>query len=427
MSSVSLKHGSRSVMIDVDGFDLLGVLEPTSVPTSDAEAVAAVDDALGSPIGSPALEELALGAKTAAIFVSGKDRVTRADVFMPRLIDVLVRAGLERSDISVFMATGTHVAFRQQDRPLVLGPSFPDDIRVIGHDCTDRDAQVELGTTSFGNRVLVNRAAYEHDVKVLTGRITHHYFAGFTAGRKAVLPGVSALETIQFNHRLVLSGPPEHPRHPDVGNGSIERNPVHLDMLEGARMFEPTFIVNTVIGADHQVSRVVAGDLAQAHAAGCATVAETFEVAIDRRAELAIGSCGGAPYDCSFMQALKTLMNTSACVADGGAFLLLAECPEGIKPDFLRWEHGPSLTEFAQQVVSDYDLTGHNTYLLREILERIDVILVSDCPQGEVERLGLVATRTLEEGLRAATERLGTQAPTTYLIPYGNITVVSAG
>ena len=220
MSSVSLKHGSRSLVIDVDDFDLLGVLEPASEPTSssDAEAVAAVDEALGSPIGSAG----AGGAR--ARRDDGRDlRLGQGPGHARRPLHAATdrRAGPSRDPPQRHLRLHGNRHARpvpRADRPLVLGPSFPDDIRVIGHDCTDRDAQVELGTTSFGNRVVVNRAAYEQDVKVLTGRITHHYFAGFTAGRKAVLPGVSALGTIQFNHRLVLSGPPEHPRHPDVGN-----------------------------------------------------------------------------------------------------------------------------------------------------------------------------------------------------------------
>jgi nickel-dependent lactate racemase len=412
--------------VDPDPLDLVAILTPAPFATGDGDGAASVERALSSPIGSPSLAQLAAGARSAAILVSGKDRITRADVFMPPLLRVLREVGIAPDRTTVSMATGTHVRFRDEDRPVVLGPGFDPRIRVVGHDCTDRANQVELGTTSRGNRIVVNREVYEHDVKVLTGRITHHYFAGFTAGRKSVLPGVSALETIRFNHRLVLSGSSEHPRHPEVRNGSLDGNPVHLDMLEAAAMFQPTFVLNTVIGTDHEVGHVVGGDVRAAHEVGCGLVADAFEVHLGRRADLAIGSCGGAPYDCSFMQSLKTLMNTADCVTDGGVFLLLAECPEGIKPEFLRWEHGSSLPDFARQVVADYDLTGHNTFLLREIFARIRVILVSACPSEQVERIGMIAAATYEEGLARALELLETRTPSTYVIPHGNVTVVEA-
>ena len=409
--------------MDLDGLDVLGVLRPRPRP-GRALGPGDVRAALDRPMDSPPLAELARGARTAAVLVSGKDRITRADVFMPPLVETLRAAGVAARDVTVFIATGTHVRFRPEDRPVVVGRDLHPEIRVVGHDCMDGSTHVELGTTSFGNRVAVNRDAYERDVKVLTGRITHHYFAGFTAGRKAVLPGVSAFDTIRYNHEMVLSGFDGQARHPEVRNGSLEENPVHLDMVEAARMFEPTFVLNTVVDTDHQVAGIFAGDLLRAHAEGCALVADSFEVEIDRRADLAVASCGGAPYDCSFMQALKTLMNMHACVRDGGTFVLLAECPEGIKPEFLRWEHGVPLPQFARRVHADYDLTGHNTYLLREIAQRIDVVLVSGCPTEQVERLGLRPAGTVEEGLAWGRRTSGTPDPTAYVIPFGNVTVL---
>jgi nickel-dependent lactate racemase len=420
---IALGYGAQQLPVDLGSAEVLRVLEPgpfEDAPQSDQLVAAALQE----PIGSAPLADLASGARTAAILVSGKDRVTGAETFMAPIVDTLTGAGVPMEGITAYMATGTHIPFRPEDRSRVLGPDLDPAVRVVPHDCVDPRLHVDLGPTSLGNRVVVSRGAYEHDVKVLTGRITHHYFAGFTAGRKAVLPGVSALSTIEFNHRLVMSGSDGHPRHPRARNGILEGNPVHQDMVEGATLFQPTFVLNTVVDTRGRVTHAFGGDTFAAHAEGCRVVADLFEVPVDRPAELVVGSPGGAPYDCSFVQALKTLMNTHEAVADGGAFLLLAECPEGIKPEFLQWERGVRFDRLAETVRSHYNLTGHNTVLLREILERITVVLVSACPPDEVAQLGLQPASTWRAGLDHALRAVGSSRPSTYVVPFGNVTVV---
>ena len=332
------------------------------------------------------------GARSAVILVSGKDRVARADAYMPPLVETLTASGVPTSSITVMMATGTHVRFTEADLVTIFGPDYDRDLQYVAHDCQDEAALITLGETSYGHPVRVNRQAYEADVKVLTGRLTHHYFAGFTAGRKSVLPGVSAYDAILGNHKMVMSGTGEDAVPPEVRNGNLKGNPIHLEMMEAAALFDPTFVVNTVLNVDHELTYVAAGDWRTAHAEGCAVVAEHFEQHVAEPAELVIGSCGGDPYDCSFIQALKTLMNTHHAVADGGTYLLLGECPEGIKKGFLDWPSDLSLPDLAEAVRADYNLSGHNTYLLRRLLSRIDVVFVSACPPEDVALHGLHAS-----------------------------------
>ena len=383
-----------------------------------------IEAALDLPIASPPLEDLARRGRSAAILVSGKDRVTRADVFLPLLLRRLRKAGIQAADVTVFMATGTHVRFSPADRAAVFGAGLPPEVRVVAHDCRARERLVRLGASRFGNDIWVSREAYEADVKILTGRIAHHYFAGFTAGRKAVLPGVSGLETIQRNHRLVLSGGGEDPRHPNARSGRLEGNPVHEEMLEAAALFRPTFALNTVLNTDHELTHVFCGDPVAAHEAGCRAVGELFSIGIREPSPAVVASPGGDPYDCSFMQALKTVMQASACVADGGGMLLVARCPEGILPGFLRWGGERPLPELAREILANYDLTGHNTYLLRAALRRIAVVLVSDCPPAQVSALGLVPAASVEEGWDLLRRRIGEPAPAYYAVPYGNVTSI---
>lgn len=419
----ALGYGTMQVLLDPAPLRVLDVVRPRpTAPPKPARAL--VEDALARPFGAPPFAEVVRGARSAVILVSGKDRVARADAYLPPLVRALTEAGVPKSEITVMMATGTHVRFTEADLGIIFGAGYDPALRYVAHDCMDDAALVTLGETSYGHAVRVNRQAYEADVKILTGRLTHHYFAGFTAGRKSVLPGVSAYAAILANHKLVVSGSDGQVVPPEIRNGNLAGNPVHEEMVEAAALYAPTFLVNTVLNSDHALTHVFAGDWQSAHAEGCRVVADHFEKHTGAQAELAVGSCGGDPYDCSFIQALKTLMNTHHCVADGGTYLLLAACPEGIKKGFLDWPRDVSLPELADLVRTQYNLSGHNTYLLREILNRIRVVLVSTCPREAVAHMGFVPASSPEEGLRLALERVP-EKPETYIIPYGNITVVN--
>jgi len=417
----SFCYGSQVWTPTLDAAGCVGVLKP--VTRSVVEPKNIILEALASPKGTPSLASMVSSQQSVAILVSGKDRVTAASLYLPLLLEELHRGGVAPSNITVFMATGTHVPFEEKDRAVVLGASFPSVIPVIPHNCHDEDNMVTLGSSRNGNPIRVNRCAYEHDVRILTGRITHHYFAGFTAGRKSVLPGVASFETIKRNHELVLSGEGGRSRHHLADNGCLDGNPVNDEMMEAAKLFRPEFIFNTILDTDHDIVSVVAGSH-EAHRLGCQQVDEMFTVTAARPAEAAVASCGGAPYDCSFMQSIKTLMNTHRCVSDDGVMLLLAQCPEGILPGFLAWPRNGSLEDLAERVHANYDLTGHNTYLLREILQRIRVVLVSSCPPEDVRALGFHYAASCDEGLELLYQLAGTSSPEYYLIPHGNVTNV---
>jgi nickel-dependent lactate racemase len=274
-------------------------------------------------------------------------------------------------------------------------------VRCLGHDCR-KDEVTSLGTTSFGTPVLFNRRVLEAEVKVLTGRIVPHYFAGFAGGRKALLPGVAGFPTILANHRLTLG--PVRGIHPEVRACSLERNPVHLDMVEAARMAHPEFCLNTLLDTDHRMIGAVAGDAEAAHLEGCRQADRMFRLTVEEPVDVLITSAGGLPYDCNFMQALKAVFNVQDVVRPGGAILWVAECAGGINPGFLQWAvHGD--TDLDHAVRSNYTLTGHNSLMLRSLISRVDVALWSSLPAEAVSRLGLHPVRSLDEGLAWVRQR----------------------
>jgi nickel-dependent lactate racemase len=286
----------------------------------------------------------------------------------------------------------------------------------------DREAMLDLGVTSHGTPILFNRFVCEADVRILTGRILPHYFAGFSGGRKALLPGVAGFDTIVANHRLTL-----HPRrglHPQTRPAVLDGNPVHLDMLEATRALGPEFTLNTILDTEHHLIDVVAGDVEQAHLDGCARVDRMFHRRIAAPVDALVTSAGGSPYDCNFMQALKAVMNVANVVRDGGAILWLAECTHGIHPGFLEWAAIARDQDLEAAVRSQYNLRGHNTLMLRELTRRLEIALCSRLRDEDVRQMGFHPVRDLASGLAWLSDQLGDDY-TWMSVPNGNVTCAS--
>ena len=362
-------------------------------PTPPDNAAALVRSALANPIGSPPLREIARGRRRVAILGPGKDRVAGVSILLPVLLDELNAAGVPDEAVEITLATGTHARHTAGDFAAIVGADVAARIRWRHHDARAAVEQADLGTTRAGTPIRLDRAIIDADLKILTGRIIPHYFAGFGGGRKAILPGVAGLDTILANHRLTLD-PGGTGFHPGVRPCSLAHNPVHLDMLEAAGRVEGTFVVNTLLDADHQLVGVVAGGLAAAHETGCRLAGSMLRRRVTQPFDAVIGVAGGWPYDIDFIQALKTAFNIAAVVRPGGALLWIAECAGGIKEGFDHWAGIPDDGALNRAVRARYNLAGHNAIRLRELCRRVRVALWSDLPADAVRRLGLVPIRS---------------------------------
>jgi nickel-dependent lactate racemase len=424
LCSVRLKYGSNEIDVPISKGRWLGECVPQHAGGLDAPDDA-IRSSLRSPIGSPALRDIARGGRTAAILISARDRVTGSERFVKLIADELNAARIPDDAIRVYLATGTHLRQTEEDIRGLLGDECRERLAVVHHDPRDAANLVDLGTTSLGTPIAINRGVYESDVKILTGRIAHHYFAGFSGGRKAIAPGVAGFDTILSNHRRVMAGDGSG-RNPNAAAGALVNNPVHIDMLEIARAAAPSFCVNTVLNVDHEITHVFAGDYHLAHERGCALVERMFRVRPPSRAEIVVASCGGWPYDISFMQVIKTIVSAADAVADGGVLVVLGQCARGLEAGFLDWFAYASLDDLRQAVLARYNLKGHNSYWIREIQERIRIVLMSDLPPDDVAVLGLVPATDPSAAMRTAYE-LACADPSILVVPHGNTTVFSEG
>jgi nickel-dependent lactate racemase len=416
-----LRYGAGTLSVELpSGMAVEQWAAPAATASPSEEEVVA--GALDRPVGTAPLLRLAAGARRVAILVSGKDRVAGARVYLPVLLERLRRAGVTDSAVEIVCATGTHARHTAEDVRALVGNEVAARVRFRAHDCDARDGFVDLGYTSRGTPVLLDRAVVEADLRILTGRITHHYFAGFSGGRKSLLPGVAARPTIVANHRLVLDFSAGCHVHPAVFGGNLAGNPVHEDMVEAAHRAGPSFVLNTVLDAAERIRHAVAGEIEAAHEEGCRAAASLATFHPEPPADLVVASTGGYPGDINFIQSVKTVFNHQDAVEPGGVFVLVAEAAGGILAGMREWMRIPDRELLGVAIEARYDLAAHNTLMLRDLLATRRVIVVSRLPAAHVLELGLTPAESIPEALEAAYRLLGGRPARVRLIHHGNTT-----
>ena len=300
---------------------------PCAVMTSRVDELTAGDgaalvaQALSAPIGSAPLRELAKGKKNAVLILSDHTRPVPSRDIVPAMLAEM-RAENPKIDITLLVATGFHRATTEAELEKKLGKEIFSRERIVVHDCTDPEQNVTIGTLPSGGPCVIDKLAAETELLVSEGFIEPHFFAGFSGGRKSVLPGVSSRETVLANHcgEFIAS---EKAR-----TGILEGNPIHRDMDAAAKMAKLAFIVNVVINEEKKTVAAFAGDPEKAHLEGCAYLRKFCGVkAIP--GDIVVTTNGGAPLDQNLYQCVKSLTAAEASANPGAVLILCAECADG--------------------------------------------------------------------------------------------------
>jgi nickel-dependent lactate racemase len=369
----------------------------------------------------PSLESFCRGVKRALVVVSDRTRVTGAKVYLPLLTNFLLEHGLNEDGIEILVATGMHTPAGMQTLAEFLPAEVLGRFRVSEHDCNLKDAHCRAGRTTRGTDVYLNKKSFQAELVVITGSIGLHYFAGYRGGRKSILPGIAAFETICSNHRLTIPG--DKGFHPSCRNGSLTGNPVHEDMVEVLPMIPRSFLFNTITDVSGSIVNVFAGDPVEAHLRGCDSFRKDAEVVADERADCVIVSCGGYPRDSTLIQAHKAMENVSPVLKEGGSMVVLAECRDGIGSNTLMsWFEDRSLPHVRQKLVSNYTLHGHTALSMMEKLSRFKMYLVSALKDDVVASTGLVPARSAENALEEILSKSGREL-STFVFPEGSETL----
>jgi nickel-dependent lactate racemase len=407
--SITLKlkiaYGRDGLPIEVPDENLYRVLETSFVPGLEAP-FESILDSLQNPIGSKALRELAGSSANVVIVVSDKTRPVPSGLLLPPIIDELNRAGVDRSDITILVATGLHRPNTREELVEMLGREVVDTISIINHDARDRESLVHLGKTKSGTPIWLNRVLYESDFRILTGYIEPHFFAGYTGGRKAILPGCAGQDTIGHNHGA------SHIGHPKARYGVTDGNPIYEDAVEVAEKVGVDFIVNVTLNRNKEITRVFSGHVFQAHNEGVKFISEKCRVNIPEEVDIAITNNSGYPLDLNLYQAVKGMTTPENVIRQGGEIIMAAECSEGIghhtfedmileagtPENFLKQVHSPGFFVVDQWQVQ----------VLARILSKARISLYSENLDDEqVRRMWLNPLESVEEGIQQGLDRLG--------------------
>ncbi|MBI5396086.1 MAG: nickel-dependent lactate racemase [Verrucomicrobia bacterium] len=301
------------------------VIEPSPVAGLPDER-AAFAAALEQPIASPPLRAMVRPDDRICIVFSDITRATPNERIIPWLLAELERLGARRERITLLNGLGTHRPNSKAELEKLLTPQVVADYRVVNHEPASDAALVEVGVTRAGNRALLNRHLVEADLRLITGFIEPHFFAGFSGGPKGVMPGVAGQRTVERNHGAAMIA------HPNATWGVTFGNPLWEEMLEVAQMVNRRlFLINVTLNEAKQITRVFAGDLVEAHRAGCAFVKQTAMRPVDAPFEVVVTTNSGHPLDLNLYQAVKGMSAAARIVRPGGTILIAAECgdPQG--------------------------------------------------------------------------------------------------
>ena len=319
---VQMAFGRTGLEIELpEGFRYRILEARSAAPLPDpAEALA---KALESPTGAPPLLEVARGKRSAAISVCDITRPAPNSFVLPAVLSRLGAAGIERDNITILIATGLHRPATESEIREIVGPAIAAGYRVENHFARDLSAHRYLGQTKSGTPVYIDERFVGADLHLTLGLIEPHFMLGYSGGRKLVVPGLAAQETIK-----VLPSP-RYMRDPRSGEGLMDGNPLHAELVEIAGMARHDFAVEVAINRERQIAGIFAGNPLQAHRRGVEFVSRALLEEIEAPADAVITSSAGYPLDLTFYQSIKGASAARHVVRPGGRILLTAACEEG--------------------------------------------------------------------------------------------------
>ena len=404
--------GNSPQKVNIPDDMLAGVLLPNDIEAPGHGAVEA-ERALNSPINSLKLEELARGKKKVIIVTSDITRPVPSYLLMPLILDRLYAAGVASKNITVVLALGSHRRHTEEERKKLIGERAYSEVKCID---SGGNGYKNMGMTSRGTPVDISVEVADADFRVCIGNIEYHYFAGYSGGVKAIMPGVSTRDAIQANHCRMVE--------PAAAAGKLDGNPVRDDIEEAGRICRVDFILNVVLDEHKKIIFAVSGHPVDAHRAGCAFLDKLYRKDIPQRFDIVLVSQGGAPKDLNLYQTQKALDNAKHAVRNDGIVILVGSCREGMGEHiFEQWmNEANSPDDLVKRVKEDFQLGGHKAAAIALVLQKAEIYLVSEMDPDKVLDMFMEPFSDVQSALDAARAKLGEKAKV-LVMPYGGSTL----
>jgi lactate racemase len=405
-------YGKTFREFDIDEKNIIAELGQNSVEIGLTGADE-VRRALHEPIGTGRLSTLVKPGEKIVIVTSDVTRPMPSKLVLPLIIEELLAAGVSYGNITIVFGLGSHRKHTDEEKKYLVGDEIYSRIKCVDSDVTRCRM---LGTTSRGTPAEIFDIVADADRRICLGNIEYHYFAGYSGGAKAIMPGVSTRAAIQANHSAMVK---EAARA-----GAIDDNPVRQDIDEVVEFVPIDFILNVVLDENKKIIKAVAGHQILAHREGCKFLDGLYKVAIPGRADIVITTPGGYPKDINLYQAQKALDNAKHAVRDGGIIILMASCNEGFGEEvFEKWINAStSPDDLIEKIGRNFELGGHKAAAIALVEKKAGIFIVSDLPEAKAEKLYMKPFYTMQEALDKAFEEMGQDAGV-LLMPHGGSTL----
>jgi len=415
MVEINLPYDKKMITARIPDKNFIGLLESKaehfSNPYTEKETV---EKSLDNPIGSLPLEELAKGKKDIVLISSDHTRPVPSHIITPIILR-RIRSVNKTARIRILVATGFHRPSTREELISKYGKAIVENEEIVMHISTDDSSMVKIGQLPSGGDCIINRIAAEADLLLAEGFIESHFFAGFSGGRKSVLPGIASYKTIMANH----SG--EFIDSSNSRTGNLTDNPIHNDMVYAAAKANLAFIVNVVLDGDKKIIGSFAGDMVEAHKVGCNFVKEIAGVK-KIPCDIAVSTNGGFPLDQNIYQAVKGMTAAEATNKDGGVIIMVAGCRDGHGGEgfYENIANVKNPNEFLEAAIHTPRLETVPDQWTSQILARIlvhhHIIFVSDLVDPElITSMHMEIAKTFDEALKRAFEREGLNAKVTVI------------
>ena len=408
-------YSNREEIVEVPEKNLLGVLTANEM-THARHGEDAVRYALQNPIGAKPLGQCVRPGQKIAIVASDISRPVPSWELLPAIVEELLKAGCKAEDITVVFALGSHRNHTEEEKRHLAGDRIYETVRCIDSDPNDC---IHMGVTKAGTPVDVTRSVAEADFRICTGNIEFHYFAGYSGGAKAIMPGVSTPAAIQANHRMMVEEA--------ACAGNLAGNPIREDIEEAGGICGIDYIVNVVLDEHKHIVYAVAGDVTAAHRDGCAYLDKMYRKPIPERADIVLVSQGGAPKDANLYQVQKALDNAKHAVKKGGTIILMGACNEGLgSSHFEQWLlSAPTAESMIERIHREFQLGGHKAAAIAMVLVNASIDLVSEMDDDFVRRIFLNPQPSVQKAFDDAMAKYGPEA-TVIAMPFGGATLPMA-
>lgn len=423
MANIKLPYGKDFLDVNIPDERLNAVLvSDMHHYKAEKSQIELVKQALENPIGTPRLSVIAQGKNKVVIIASDHTRPVPSKVIMPLMLEE-IRKGNPKADITILISTGCHRETTKEELEAKFGPEIMANEKIYVHDCDDESMLVNIGKLPSGGDLIINKLAVEADLLCSEGFIEPHFFAGYSGGRKSVLPGIASRVTVVYNHNAGFIAS-EKSR-----TGIIDGNPIHRDMLYAARAARLDFICNVVINSDKEAIYAVAGDCDLAHRQGIEFLNSQCKVKAVP-SDIVITTNGGYPLDQNIYQAVKGMTAAEATINKGGVIIMIAKSNDGhggeefYKTFLNEKDVVKMIEEFLARPSEETIPDQWQSQIFARILKDVKVVYVSDAQDDIVSDLHMIPAHSVEEAIAKADEILGNKNSKITVIPDGVSVIV---